>query len=99
MKLGSRFRAFEQSSVGRWILVGVGGLCVIAAPIIAPLPGPGGIPLLLAGITLMLRYTRWAKRLYARAKRRWPKHGALADRGLRRPSAKRRVEMAKQQAD
>jgi len=81
------------------MLIGLGGLCMVLAPIIAPIPGPGGIPLFLAGLTLLLRYTRWAKRLYVRLKRRWPRQGALADRGLRRASAKRRAAAARGSAN
>lgn len=79
------------------MLLGVGLLCIVAAPLLAPLPGPGGIPLFLVGLTLLLRYTRRAKKLYVRAKKRWPKHGDWADWGLRRASAKRRAALAKRE--
>lgn len=89
-----RWRAFRRSPVGRHLLIAVGILLCIVAVIVGPLPGPGFIPLFVAGLTLLLRYAKWSKRLYVRLKRRWPKQGALADRGLRRASARRRVKLA-----
>ena len=98
MALGPRWRAFERSRVGRGILVGCGILLIVLGIIVGPLPGPGFIPLFIGGITLLLRYASWSKRYYVRFKRRWPRHGALTDRGLRRASARRRVEIAKRDA-
>jgi hypothetical protein len=94
MTVGSRWRAIERSPFGRNVLVAVGILLILTGIAIGWLPGPGFIPLAVAGLTLILRYASWSKRLYVRLKRRWPKHGALADRGLRRASAKRRAAMA-----
>jgi hypothetical protein len=94
MSMGRRWRAFEQSRIGRNLLVVAGVLLMILAVIVGPLPGPGFIPLFLGGLTLLLRYATWSKRLYVRLKRRWPKHGAFADKGLRRASAKRRARLA-----
>ena len=68
----------------------LGILLVIVAPLLGPLPGPGGIPCALAGLTLMMRNSSWARRRYVRLKRRFPKHGAWVDWGLRRGSARRR---------
>lgn len=80
----------------RYCLLGLGWLLIALTPVIGPLPGPGGIIVLAAGLTLLLRNSLWARRTFARAKRRWPRLGALADRGLRRKSARRRRERAKQ---
>ena len=97
--LGQRFRAFERHRTGRVVLLTAGALCVVVAPIVGLLPGPGGVPLFLLGLTLMLRHARWTKRLYVRAKRRWPKQGKFADWGLRRASAKRRADVARRLTD
>ncbi|UVO53040.1 PGPGW domain-containing protein [Sphingomonas sp. SUN039] len=97
MSMKDRWRAFERSPLGRNLLVAAGILLCIVAVIIGPLPGPGFIPLFAAGLTLLLRYAKWSKRLYVRLKRRWPKQGAFADRGLRRGSAKRRAALARAQ--
>ena len=95
MSIGTRWRALERNPIGRTTLLILGIACLVAAPIIGLLPGPGGFPLAVVGLTLMLRYAKWTKRLYVRVKRRWPWHGALADRGLRRASARRRANIAK----
>jgi hypothetical protein len=79
----------------RYALLGLGWLLIALTPVIGPLPGPGGIVVFAAGLTLLLRNSRWARRSFARAKRRWPRLGALADRGLRRRSAQRRRERAR----
>jgi Flp pilus assembly protein TadB len=94
MSMSRRWRAFEQSPIGRHLLVVAGILLIILGVIVGPLPGPGFIPLFIAGLTLLLRYATWSKRLYVRLKRRWPRHGAFADKGLRRASAKRRAQLA-----
>lgn len=80
----------------RYLLLGIGWLLIALTPVIGPLPGPGGIIVLAAGLTLVLRNSRWARRVFARAKRRWPRFGDLADRGLRRQSARRRRERDRQ---
>lgn len=98
MSIRTRWRALERNPVGRTTLFVIGVLCLIVAPIIGVLPGPGGFPLAIVGATLMLRYAKWTKRLYVRLKRRWPKQGALADWGLRRSSAKRRTAIARERA-
>jgi hypothetical protein len=79
----------------RIALMGLGCLLMLAAPIVGTLPGPGGIFVFAAGLSLVLKYSGWAKRLYVRFKRRHPKKGALTDWGLRRASARRRREIAK----
>ncbi|HEY1605902.1 MAG TPA: hypothetical protein VGF77_09930 [Allosphingosinicella sp.] len=79
----------------RIALVVLGCLLILAAPIVGPIPGPGGIIVFAAGLSLVLKYSGWAKRLYVRFKRRHPKKGAWADWSLRRASARRRHEMSK----
>ena len=76
----------------RIVLLVLGVLLILSTPIVGPIPGPGGIIVFAAGLTLVLRNSRWARRQFARAKRRWPRIGAYADRGLRRRSAQRRRE-------
>ena len=78
----------------RILLLALGWVLIALTPVVGPIPGPGGIFVLAAGLTLVLRNSRWARRAFARAKRRWPRFGALADRGLRRKSARRRRERA-----
>jgi len=76
-------------------LVALGFLLVAITPLVGPIPGPGGIIVFGAGLSLILKYTGWAKRLYVRFKRRHPKKGSWTDWSLRRASARRRHERAK----
>jgi hypothetical protein len=80
----------DRHPVSRYAQLVLGGLLIIGAAILGPLPGPGGIFLFAGGLVLILRNSRWAQVRFARAKRRWPKTGQLIDRTMRRPSALRR---------
>lgn len=75
----------------RRILFALGWLLLVAAIPVGLLPGPGGVFVFAAGLALILEASPWAKRVYARAGRRWPRLGRWMDWGLRRPSAKRRI--------
>ena len=74
----------------RITLLVIGTLLILSTPIVGPLPGPGGIFVFAGGLTLVLRNSLWARRRFARLKRRWPKMGEMADHGLRRRSFRRR---------
>ncbi|MGI4731334.1 MAG: hypothetical protein ACRYFW_06255 [Janthinobacterium lividum] len=84
----------SRHPAGRIALLALGGLLVAAAPVVGVLPGPGGIFLFAGGLALLLRNSARVRRWFVRAKRRWPRTGALADRAMRRPSARRRRERA-----
>ncbi len=79
----------------RSALVVVGFILIGLTPVVGPIPGPGGVVVFAAGLTLVLRYSAWAKRFYVRFKRRHPTKGDWADWGLRRASAKRRLQRLK----
>ena len=79
----------------RSALVVVGFILIALTPLLGPIPGPGGIIVFAAGLSLVLKYSAWAKRFYVKFKRRHPKKGDWADWGLRRASAKRRLERLK----
>ncbi|MEA3064242.1 MAG: ribonuclease protein component [Sphingomonadales bacterium] len=79
----------------RSALVVVGFFLIALTPVVGPIPGPGGVIVFAAGLSLVLRYSAWAKRFYVRFKRKHPKKGHWADWGLRRASAKRRAERQK----
>ncbi|MGS0626152.1 hypothetical protein ACU8YE_25270, partial [Ralstonia sp. VS2407] len=68
-----------------------------ASPLVGVIPGPGGVVVAAAGLTLMLRNSRWAKRRYVRFKKWQPKAGSWFDWGLRRRSARRRDALRKLQ--
>ena len=67
-----------------------GGLLILLAAVIGPLPGPGGIFLFAGGMVLILRSSARARFWFAKAKRRWPKIGHIVDVAMRRRSALRR---------
>jgi hypothetical protein len=51
-----------------------GGLFVVLLGIlIAPLPGPGGVPVIAVGLMLILKSSFWAKRQFIRAQYARPK--------------------------
>ena len=74
-------------SGGAQRLVVLGFILIALTPLVGPIPGPGGVIVFAAGLSLVLKYSGWAKRLYVRFKRRHPKKGRWADWGLRRASA------------
>lgn len=94
---GKRIRWTEIPLV-RGCLVGLGVLLMMSAAVVGPLPGPGGIIVFAAGLSIVLKYSGWAKRLYVRFKRKHPRKGHWVDWGLRRRSARRREEMRKRSA-
>jgi len=95
MSSRSKFSKFIDSPFGESLLFVFGVLLVIMGFIVAPLPGPGGIFLLAPGLALILKTSMWAKRNYVRLKRWQPKAGHWIDWGLRRQSARRRLERSK----
>ena len=53
----------------------VAGLAIVVLGVlIAPLPGPGGIPVIALGLVLVLRSSFWAKRQFIRAQYARPKY-------------------------
>jgi ribonuclease P protein component len=74
----------------RTALVVVGFILIGLTPLVGPIPGPGGVIVFAAGLSLVLRYSEWAKRRYVRFKKKHPRKGDWADWGLRRRSAIRR---------
>ena len=99
MTMGERWRALKQNQVARLLLMVFGSVMVLLAPLVAPLPGPGGIVFFAIGLGLVLQTSAWARRRYVEFKRKQPKMGRWADWGLRRASAKRRLERAKASGD
>ena len=85
----------QEHPVLRTLCIVVGVLMFVGAAVIGPLPGPGGVFFVAAGLALILPNSPWAMRRFARWKRKWPKVGGLADRAMRRPSEKRRRERTK----
>lgn len=61
-----------------------GVLVVLLGLLIAPLPGPGGIPVIALGLVLILRSSFWAKRQFIRAQYARPRYVYPFRRLLRR---------------
>ena len=89
------WRHLTEYPAVRSALVVSGFILIALTPLLGPVPGPGGVFVFAAGLSLVLRYSAWAKRYYVRFKRRHPKKGDWADWGLRRASAKRRQALLK----
>ncbi len=65
----------------------VGFVLMAFGVLIAPLPGPLGVPFFIGGLILVLRNSTWAKRSFIQMRRRYPKiFGPV--RALLRPGAK-----------
>ena len=94
--MSGRRAGWDQKPGVRHALVALGFLLVAITPLVGPIPGPGGVIVFGAGLSLVLKYTGWAKRIYVRFKRKHPNKGRWADWSLRRASARRREELRKQ---
>jgi hypothetical protein len=75
----------------RLLMLALGPALIVVSPIVGLIPGPGGLLVLLAGVAITLQSSQVAKRVYVRAKRRWPGLGHWSDKGLRRRSHFRRL--------
>jgi len=92
----SSSRSSRANGPLRYLLLGTGWLLIAITPLVGPLPGPGGIITFGLGAGLVLKNSLWAKKRYARFKRRHPRYGRWCDWSLRRESARRRHALAKQ---
>jgi hypothetical protein len=67
---------FAREVVGRLVrlaLVLLGLTIVVAGIVIAPLPGPGGLPVIVVGLMVVLRNSFKARRQFVRLQRAHPK--------------------------
>ncbi|MDO9474161.1 MAG: PGPGW domain-containing protein [Caulobacter sp.] len=76
-------RAFV-ARVKRWALIGLGVAIILLGIAIAPLPGPGGLPVIVVGLMVLLRNSFWAKRQFVRFQRAHPRTVFPIRRLLRR---------------
>lgn len=79
----------------RLLMLALGPSLIVVSPVVGLIPGPGGVLVFIAGLALTLQGSHPAKRLYVRAKKRWPRLGHWSDKGLRRRSHFRRLKRAK----
>jgi hypothetical protein len=92
-----------DNPVVEWAMFVAGVLLLILAVVSGPIiPGPNGVLFAAAGLSLILKSSLWAKRHYARLKKKRVKirgrHiviGEWTDWALRRRSAKRREQLTK----
>jgi hypothetical protein len=61
------------SRIARWVFLTIGVLIVILGIVIAPLPGPGGLPVIVIGLMIVLRNSFAARRHFVRFQRAHPK--------------------------
>jgi hypothetical protein len=85
-------------SAKRLAMLALGPALIVLSPVVGLIPGPGGLLVLLAGVAITLQSSQVAKRVYVRAKRRWPGLGHWSDKGLRRPSHFRRLRRKREEA-
>ena len=98
-----RIRRLLDNPIVEWAMFAAGVLLLILAVVSGPIiPGPNGVLFAAAGLSLILKSSLWAKRHYARLKRRSVKirgrHiviGEWTDWALRRPSYQRREAIRK----
>jgi len=72
------------SRAGRWLFMGLGIAIIGFGVLIAPLPGPGGLPVIVIGLMVTLRNSFWAKRQFILFQRAHPRMVFPIRRLLRR---------------
>ncbi len=70
--------------LARWGLLLLGFLIILAGMLIAPIPGPGGIPVIVVGLMIVLRNSFYARRQFVKLQRAHPKTMSPIRRLLRR---------------
>jgi Flp pilus assembly protein TadB len=79
--------SFASGLAGRTLragLVALGALIVVLGVLIAPLPGPGGLPVILVGLMIILRNSFKARRQFVRLQQAHPRVLSPVRRLLRR---------------
>jgi hypothetical protein len=57
----------------RWAMILLGLVIIAVGVLISPLPGPGGIPLIVIGLMFVLRNSFWARKQFIRVQRAHPR--------------------------
>lgn len=65
--------ALSLARLRQGVLIGIGCTIILIGVLLAPLPGPGGLPVALVGGAILLRNSPAARRLFVRTKRRYPR--------------------------
>lgn len=66
-------RSLSFARLRQLTLIGTGWTIIGLGVLIAPVPGPGGLPVMLLGGAILLRNSADARRLFVRMKRRYPR--------------------------
>ncbi len=77
-------KKWTETPFYKWLMVVLGWLLIVAAPVASPLPGPGGIALFVIGLGVVLKHSLWAKKRYARLARLHPEYASWANWAMRR---------------
>jgi uncharacterized protein (TIGR02611 family) len=56
--------------IKRWMIIISGGFVTVVGLILMPVPGPGGLPVTLAGLAILATELPWAKGVMERLKQR-----------------------------
>lgn len=75
--------ALSHDRVRQTALIAMGWTIIAVGVLIAPLPGPLGLPVVLMGAAILLRNSVDARRGFVRLKRRYPALFGYIDRFLR----------------
>ena len=60
-------------NIVRWLLLALGAVMILLGVLMAPIPGPLGLPVTLVGLVLVLRNSFRLRRLFIRVQRRHPR--------------------------
>ena len=71
-------------NIVRWLLLALGAVLIVLGVLMAPIPGPLGLPVTLVGLVLVLRNSFRLRRLFIRVQRRHPRFVFPLRRLLRR---------------
>ena len=71
-------------NIVRWLLLALGAFLVLLGVLMAPIPGPLGLPVTLAGLVLILRNSFRLRRVFIKVQRRHPRFVFPLRRLLRR---------------
>lgn len=71
-------------------MIFLGWTLIVGAPLVSPLPGPGGLLLFMLGFGLVLKNSLWAKKRFARFSKRHPEYSDWANWALRRKRFRKR---------
>jgi hypothetical protein len=91
--------SWRDSNAYRMVMLWLGWLLVLGAPLLGPIPGPGALLILPIGLAIILKHSLWAKKRYARAARLHPQYANWANWAMRRSKVTERPPFPDIKAD